>query len=92
MGCCGNKRAELTRQNQTQTPRPAASVPGYTLSRMPAETVCFKYIGETALRVRGMFSGNTYRFTAPGAIVAVDGRDAPGIMAAPNLKRIKAAV
>jgi hypothetical protein len=36
----------------------------------------------------GAVTGRVYRFAAPGAVVAVDPRDAPGFLAFPNLRRM----
>jgi hypothetical protein len=58
-----------------------------------AETlaVAFEYVGRTALSVRGSITGRSYRFAAPGAVVAVDARDAGSVAAVPLLRRCGAA-
>jgi hypothetical protein len=89
MGCCGNRRAELTHQKQAPATSRTGPSPIRASGRVLAEAVYFQYIGETALSVRGMISRSIYRFSAPGAVVAVDGRDAPSMTAVPNLKRVK---
>ena len=91
MSCCGNKRAQLSRQNQAPAASQAGAAPGHAPGHIPVATVYFQYTGQTALSVRGMFSRHTYRFAAPGAVAVVDGRDAPSLAAVPNLKRIKVA-
>ena len=90
MGCCGNKRAALAQQNQKKAIRMAGEGAGQMQVRPANETVYFRYIGKTALSVRGIFSQRLYRFSVPGAVVAVDGRDAPGVAAVPNLIRARA--
>ena len=47
----------------------------------------FEYTGRTALTAIGVATGLRYRFASPGARVAVDSRDAPSMMAVPNLRR-----
>ncbi len=39
----------------------------------------FAYVGRTALTVTGGATGRQYRFTSPGALATVDGRDAPSM-------------
>lgn len=61
-------------------PRPAAPV--------LSPQVSFRYTGGRMLTARGAVTGRVYRFAAPGAVVAVDPRDAPGLQAVPNLRRV----
>ncbi len=89
MGCCGNKRSDLARQNQGYAARPSGGAPLRTMVPTAAEPVYFQYTGNTALSVRGMFSWNIYRFSAPGAVIAVDRRDAASMAAVPFLKQVK---
>lgn len=89
MGCCGNRRAVLSHHDQTQVLRPPGATPGHAPGHVPVERVYFQYAGQTALNVRGTFSRQSYRFAAPGAVVAVDGRDAPSMAAVPLLRRVK---
>jgi hypothetical protein len=49
-------------------------------------TVEFEYTGQTAMTVRGPFSGLRYRFHQPGARVQVDERDANSLAAIPGLQ------
>ena len=49
----------------------------------------FEYTGATGLTVRGPITGRSYRFNGPGEEVAVDGRDAPSMMAVPRLRRAR---
>jgi hypothetical protein len=48
----------------------------------------FQYIGTSGLTVQGPVSLRQYRFAAPGATVAVDGRDAPSLELVPLLRRV----
>lgn len=52
----------------------------------------FEYRGSSGLTVLGPLSGQRYRFSAPGARLAVDGRDAPSLAAVPELHRLRAPV
>jgi hypothetical protein len=81
MGCCGKIRQALPVEN-TQV-RPTTFTP-------PSPTFQdFEYTGKTALTAIGVATGARYRFTAPGARVAVDSRDAPSMIAVPNLRQTK---
>jgi hypothetical protein len=91
MSCCGNRRAALAQQNQAITiQRPASGLTGQTPGRPLVEAVYFQYTGRTGLSVRGMFSQRTYHFAVSGAVLAVDGRDAPSLAAVPLLRRVRA--
>jgi hypothetical protein len=48
----------------------------------------FRFVGATALSIRGPISGQTYRFSK-GSSVLVDARDAPFLMFVPSLRRIQ---
>jgi hypothetical protein len=52
-----------------------------------ASRAYFQYTGRTALTVVGA-TGNKYRFTHAGAIVAVDARDRRSISAVPGLRQV----
>lgn len=89
MGCCGNKRSAAA-QEYRQTTSDVNGVPaGQMRSQIEKEAVNFQYTGKTALSVQGIFSRRTYRFAHPGAVLAVDGRDAPSMKAVPLLKPVK---
>ncbi len=60
-----------------------------TVGPLHQTTVNFEYVGKTGLMVVGPISGKRYRFNYTGAIVAVDARDAPSLIAVPNLRSIK---
>jgi hypothetical protein len=49
-------------------------------------TIEFEYTGQTAMTVRGPFSGLRYRFHHPGARLQVDERDANSLAAIPGLR------
>ena len=48
----------------------------------------FQYIGGSGLTVQGPASKRLYRFASPGAIVAVDARDAASLSRMPQLRRV----
>jgi hypothetical protein len=50
--------------------------------------VYFRYVGATALTVFGPVSQTRYRFTAPGATIGVDLRDAPELARVPHLRQV----
>jgi hypothetical protein len=78
MGCCGKIRQALPVENTLA--RPTTSTP-------PSPTFqYFEYTGKTALTAIGVATGARYRFTSPGARVAVDSRDAPSLTAVPNVR------
>lgn len=51
--------------------------------------VSFEYVGASAMMVVGPITGQRYRFGHPGAAQEVDLRDAPSMMAVPNLRRVR---
>ncbi len=73
MPCCGRNRTQAT----TTTAIPRASSPFSS----------FQYIGASGLTVQGPVTKRLYRFAAPGAVVAVDARDAPSLARVPHLRR-----
>jgi hypothetical protein len=85
MSCCGGNRwAGWAAQ---PAPDAAATEP----VRAPEPGVAhFEYTGRTGLTMRGAITGRAYRFDAPGAVVAVDRRDAPSASGIPNLRRVRA--
>jgi hypothetical protein len=64
----------------------SAAQPSPVRADFAGAAVRFEYTGATGLTVRGPITGRNYRFKAPGEHVAVDGRDAPGMMAVPRLR------
>lgn len=88
MSCCGQKRAIFKRQNTHTTAR--VGIQGPTSLPVPKEdrTANFRYDGRSFLRVKGAITNTTYSFRFPGAIVAVDLRDLPSLMAEPELEKV----
>lgn len=80
--CCGGKRMQAT---QTTVVRPTSNRPTKTVRYSHA---FFRYVGPTALTVAGGATGTRYRFDSPGAVVAVDVRDQPSMLAVPHLRRV----
>ena len=86
MPCCGQKRSLVAEALLNATEQPTATKPTWLVA--PQRWVRFQYQGKTALTVRGPISQARYRFGFPDAVVEVDERDAPSMLAVPNLKRI----
>lgn len=87
MACCGGKRRAFRNPSVPASPAPGARAAAY---RPPAPAAVFyEYLGEKVLTVIGSVSGRRYRFAAPGAVVAVDGRDSPAVDAVPGLRRVR---
>lgn len=78
MPCCGGSRASLGH---------AASLDRANGPAGAAPSVEFVYLGRSVLNVIGGVSGRRYRFDGPGAKLAVDRRDAPGLAAVALLRR-----
>lgn len=53
-----------------------------------ASAAWFQYTGTTGATVTGGVTGRRYRFDHPGAIVAVDARDARSLAAVPMLRPV----
>lgn len=89
MGCCG-KSTSRPRLNRTAAgPRhlPPASAPATPAPRAaPPGGRLLEYVGPTRLMVRGPITGTLYRFGRSRALVAIDERDAPFLLAVPNLR------
>jgi hypothetical protein len=79
---CGNKRNSLSRP-----------LSGKILSeRTPAgiwQDVNFEYTGKSGLSVTGSVTGKKYRFNYPGEEQLIDYRDASGMSAVPQLKKVR---
>ena len=69
--CCGNTR------RISAGPRLSPPARGGTV---------FTYVGRTALTVAGPSTGMVYRFSAPGARLRVDARDAVALSKIPVLR------
>ena len=91
MPCCGKGRVVRSiRRSEPAVTRAAASARVASIQKIhdrPA-SVLFQYTGHSGMTVFGPFTGQRYRFTAPGAVVSIDPRDAPSVAGVPRLKRI----
>ncbi len=87
MSCCGGKRQTLVQP--LANPIQNDSTERTSLRHAETVWVHFEYTGKTGLTVLGPITGSRYRFSGPGAVVAVDRRDAPSIAAVPNLRRVR---
>lgn len=83
MGCCGKNRAAARFTEVHETPR-------VTFTPPVTSAEYFEYVGKTALTAVGSVTRRRYHFAGPGAVVEVDGYDAPGMAGVPNLRRTKA--
>ena len=81
MGCCGQKRAQVTGTGAIGK-NPAGG------ATSASKFVLYEYDGPTGMNVIGAVSGLGYRFAAPGAKVLVDPRDAAAMAALPHLRRL----
>jgi hypothetical protein len=82
MACCGKGRAQLFGASVTM---PANGTISPVARRY---SVQFEYVGGTALMAIGPVSGKRYRFDHPGAVIAVDPRDRPGLAVVPALRAV----
>jgi len=89
MGCCGDKREQFHDRILAPQSREIIAEASSLPSATPPSFVYFEYIGKTGLTVSGPITGRRYRFDVPGAVVAVEGRDAPSVSAVPNLRRTR---
>ncbi len=88
MACCGKGRRRVYAGSETQISRPRPPVSRPVRRRPVSAAVYFEYEGRTGMTVIGSVSGRRYRFAASGSVLAVDGRDGPGIAAVPGLRRV----
>jgi hypothetical protein len=79
---CGNKRNTFAR------PLSGTVASERTPSAM-WQDVNFEYIGKSGLTVTGGVTGRKYRFNHPGDVQLIDYRDASGMSAIPNLKKVR---
>lgn len=89
MSCCGKKREQI----KSTTPRPRVSL-NRPIAISPASTdnegvIEYEYIGRTGLNLIGPVTGKFYRFDRPGARLAVDPRDKPGLINVPLLRPVR---
>ena len=80
MGCCGKKRSTIRAVEHHETPR-------VTFTPRASSVEYFEYYGTTGMTAFGPVTRRRYRFASPGAMVAVDERDAPSLAAVPNLRK-----
>jgi hypothetical protein len=80
MGCCGKNRSAIRAVEHHETPR-------VTFTPRAPSIEYFEYYGTTGMTAFGPVTGRRYRFASPGALVAVDERDAPSLAGVPNLRR-----
>lgn len=88
MSCCGKKRVDLKRKTDYTVTDQGRDLPGQLATFNEESTRYFRYEGQSFLRIKGAITNKHYSFRFPGAIVAVDSRDQPSLMAEPDLKRI----
>ncbi len=81
MPCCGQQRQAI--RNRTS----AVMRPGAPRNRHRTRAL-FRYLGTTALKVRGPASGRPYRFDLAHPIVEIDPRDAPSLARIPQLQQV----
>ncbi|HEX6745796.1 MAG TPA: hypothetical protein VF092_00675 [Longimicrobium sp.] len=87
MSCCGGNRRAAASPPRATTREGGAAPEAVRIVAAAPESVAFEYTGGSALSAVGPFTGRRYRFAAPGAVVAVDRRDAAALAAVPNLRR-----
>jgi hypothetical protein len=94
MSCCGGHRPGPG-DGRVGSPAGGAGRPRdpFASARHGAEVghrpkVRFRYVGRTGLTVRGGGTGRRYRFSRPGAVVAVDRRDRPSLRRVPVLHEV----
>ncbi len=71
--CCGRNRP-ISAGPRLRPQKPSGAV--------------FMYLGETALTVTGPSTRAVYRFTAPGACLYIDARDAVALRKVPVLRAV----
>lgn len=93
MPCCGKGRIARPVQSKTY-PKAAKLQPAEVVrssvvqsARWKPGPVLFQYTGHSGMTVFGPVTGLRYRFTGPGAVIAVDPRDAPSVDGVPRLQR-----
>lgn len=89
MACCGDKRNKIYGDPYSHTRSNGGSLEGSTVHRPAGAEFEFKYIGNTAMTVIGVITGNVYRFEHGGATLEVDRRDASFMTGIPRLIRTR---
>jgi len=85
MPCCGKARAQLQGTISSQRTKPVSSAASQP-QPSAGQSAHFSYFGKTGLTVTGPVSSRVYRFSANGAPIAVDPRDAASLARVPNLR------
>lgn len=93
MPCCGQARTQLRATTSAPKTKPAPVIMKTTPNPTSSGSaiVLFKYFGSTGITVTGPASSRVYRFSANGAAVSVDGRDAAALARVPNLRAVRRA-
>jgi len=84
MSCCGSQR-EGARGPVVAVPSGRADAPAPVAHRFQVQ---FEYTGPTGMTAVGAVTGQRYRFSGPGARVAVDARDRRSLLAVPRLREV----
>ena len=87
MSCCASKRSQLAAA--TGLARLDQSVAAGTQRSAPQAAMRFVYQGHTALTVVGSVTGRRYRFSHPGAELAIDPHDVRSVSSVPALRRVR---
>ena len=89
MPCCGDRRAQASLATQVdRAPEPTESTPSQRSLEHDSQPH-FQYLGKTGLTVVGPRTQKRYRFSSPGAIVAVDPRDRRALAAVSILRQVR---
>jgi hypothetical protein len=88
MPCCGKARTPVRQVTPTPRNRSAAAPPSQP-QPFAGQTAHFRYFGQTGITVTGPASSRVYRFSANGAPMIVDARDAAALARVPNLRMIR---
>jgi hypothetical protein len=87
MSCCGKLRGQISGATVAeQQPQRAPEVRGVGRQFV----IQFEYTGASGMTMVGPVSGRRYRFERPGARVAIDPRDRPGLARVPRLRQVEA--
>jgi len=84
MSCCG--KSPTPAQEPMVRRGPPASADSAAGFQIRVSYVEFEYLGNTRLSIRGPFTGQRYDFGHPGAVSAVDSRDATYFTGLPKLR------
>ena len=88
MGCCGQKRQQVSRAMPVQRANNPALSNNLNRPAAQAPITAFQYVGKTGLTAVGPVSGRHYRFSYPGAIVEVNARDRASLATVPGLRQV----